>query len=78
MENNEMSFEKLWQSLHNGHQIYYTYMDKRYLIYKVANNCYREELVTFHDKSPHPRFTMVTLKKIKEIFPFIKEIEYKV
>ena len=78
MENKEITFEKLWQALHDGYQVYYTYMEKKYLLYKVTNNCYREELLSFNDKSPHPRFTMVTLKKIKDIFPFMEEIEYKV
>ena len=77
-EKTDYTFEKLWQILHDGYQVYYTYMEKKYLLYKVADNCYREELLTFTDKSPHPKFTMVTLKKIKDVFPFIKNIEYKV
>ena len=77
-ESKEMTFEKLWQVLHDGYQVYFTYMDKKYLLYKMANNCYREELLSFTDKSPHPKFTMVTLKKIKDIYPFMTEIEYKV
>ena len=77
-ENKEMKFEQFWQALHDGYQIYYKYMYNKYLLYKVTNNCYKEELVTFNDKSPHPRFTMVTLKKIHEIFPHITDIEYKV
>lgn len=77
-ENNKMTFEQLWQALHDGYQLYYTYMDNKYLLYKVADNCYKEELVAHTEKTPHPRFTMVTLKKVKEIFPYIKNIEYKV
>lgn len=77
-KNKEMTFEELWVALRDGYQIYYTYNKNRYLLYKVANNCYKEELVNFTTKSPHPRFTMITLKKIQEIFPSMKDIEYKV
>ena len=53
-------------------------MNNRYLIYKVHNNCYREELINRAEKSPHPKFSMVTLKKVKELFEFMSDFEYKI
>lgn len=77
-DNKKMTFEELWQVLHDGYQVYYKYMDKKYLLYKVADNCYKEEFLDFTQKSAHPRFTMVTLRKVQDLFPFMEEIEYKV
>ena len=39
------SFQMFWEDLNNGFQIYYTYMDCRYLIYKMTKNCYKNELI---------------------------------
>lgn len=76
MEN--YTFEQFWEDLNNGFQIYYKYMENQYLIYKTAPNCYTQELVSHNSRTPHPRVTMVTLKKIQELFPFMEEMEYKV
>ena len=40
------SFNKFWKDLDDGLEIYYTYMDKRYLMYKLTKNCYKQELLT--------------------------------
>ena len=72
------TFERLWQELHDGYQICYTYLEKRYLIYKVTDNCYKQELIDYTEKTPHPKFAMVTLKRVKELFPFMQDIEYRV
>jgi len=74
----DYTFEKLWQELHDGYQVYYTYMEKRYLLYKVADNCYKQELIHYTDKIAQPKFNMLTLKRVKELFPYMEEIEYKV
>lgn len=74
----EYSFERLWKELNEGYQIYYTYMEKRYLIAKLSSNCYSRKLLDENDKSPHPREQIVTLKTIKETFPFMENIEYKI
>ena len=76
MEN--YTFEKLWEDLDNGFQIYYTYMDLRYLLYKTASNCYTQELVTIKEKNPHPKFSIITLKRVKELFPYMEDLEYKI
>ena len=31
----DYTFERLWKELNEGFQIYYTYMDKRYLLSKL-------------------------------------------
>lgn len=74
----EYTFERLWVELNKGYQIQFTYLDNRYLLSKVSQNCYSQELLTFKPKSPHPKFSMLTLKRVKEIFPFMTDIEYKV
>ena len=72
------TFERLWKELNEGYQIYYTYMDNRYLLTKLKQNCYSRELVSKQEKQPHPKQQIVTLKSVKEIFDFMEDIEYKV
>ena len=74
----EYTFEKMWLDLKNGYQIYYTYVGNRYILFKTAENCYTQKLLSADPKSPHPRQLMLTLKRVKEIFPHMEEIEYKV
>ena len=50
MEN--YSFEQFWMDLRDGYQIYFDYMDVRYLIYKMQKNCYKKEMITELKKSP--------------------------
>ena len=76
MEEN-YTFEKFWEDLDNGFQIMYTYMDNRYLIYKMMKNCYKNELLSVKEKSPHPKMSIYTLKRVKELFPYMTELEYK-
>lgn len=72
------TFERLWKELNEGYQIYYTYMNKRYMLSKLDKNCYSRELINKNDKSPHPKNQIVTLKTIKELFDFMEDIEYKI
>lgn len=74
----QYTFERLWKELDEGYQIYYTYMEKRYLLSKLAKNCYSRELVNHNGKGPHPKSQIVTLKAVKELFEFMEDIEYKV
>ena len=76
MEN--YTFEDMYVDLRNGYQIYYTYVKNRYVLFKTAKNCYTQKLITNNPKNPHPRMTMLTLKRVKEIFPFMEDIEYRV
>ena len=74
----EYTFEMLWEDLDNGYQIYYTYVRNKYLLFKTASNCYTQKLLSDNPKNPHPRMTMLTLKRVKEIFPYMEHIEYKI
>lgn len=75
MEN--YSLERLLKELDDGFQIYFNYLDRKYLIYKTTENCYTQELITVHEKSPHPRLNVITKRRLKELFPFMEDIEYK-
>lgn len=72
------TFERLWKELNEGYQIYYTYMKRRYVLTKLTNNCYSKKIVNEEDKGPHPKEQIVTLKSVKELFPFMECIEYRV
>lgn len=73
------TFEQFWYELDIGYQLYFTYLENRYLLTKVTKNCYSQELVSAaKPKNPHPKLTMLTLKRVKEIFPFMENIEYKI
>ena len=72
------TFEDMWLDLKNGYQIYYTYVRNRYVLFKTAENCYTQKLLTDDPKNPQPRHSMITFKRIKEMFPFMEELEYKV
>lgn len=71
-------FQELYSNLETGYKILFIYDKKRYLAFKTAENCYTLELKTIEEKSPHSVSSMITLKTLKEMFPFISEIEYKV
>ena len=70
------TFEMFWEDLDNGYKIYYTYMNCRYLIYKLTKNCYKNELIKAPEKSPYQKNAIYTLKRVRELFPFMKDKEY--
>ena len=72
------TFERFDEELDNGYQMYYTYVRNRYLLFKTTENCYTQKLLTVHDKNPQPVMLMLTKKRVKEMFPFMENIEYKV
>ena len=76
MNNND--FRKFQKELDDGYQIYCTYVKNRYLIYKNTENCYVQQLLNYTEKNPQPRMSMITLKRLKEMYPFMENIEYKV
>ena len=43
----------------------------------VIDTCYTQQLLTVHDKNPQPRHSIITFKRVKEMFPHMEEIEYK-
>jgi len=71
------TFKMFWEDLDNGFEIYYTYMNCRYLIYKMGKNCYKNELLENDKKTPHPKNSMLTLKRVMELFEFMENLEYK-
>lgn len=72
------TLERMKEDLNNGFGLYFDYNNNRYLIHKVSDNCYSQELVTIREKSPHARMNLISDKALKEMFPFMTEIEYKV
>ena len=71
------TFEQFKKELDEGYQMYFKYVNNRYLVFKTTENCYTQELISVHDKNPQPRMAMITFKRLKEMFPFMEEIEYK-
>ena len=55
MNNKEYTFEMMWEDLRNGYQVYYTYVNNRYLLFKTAKNCYTQRLISSDPKNPHPK-----------------------
>lgn len=71
------TFEEFEEILNTGYQVYFTYLENRYLLFKTAENCFTQKLIHVGQKNPPPRMSMVTKKYLMEIFPFIKDMEYK-
>lgn len=78
MNNKEYTFEMMYEDMRNGYQIYYTYVKNRYLLFRTAKNCYTQKLISCDNKNPQPKSTVLTLKRVMEMFPFMEDIEYKV
>ena len=76
MEN--YTFEKMWMDLRDGYQIYYTYVGNRYVLFKTAKNCYTQKLLSNNPKNPQPKMSMLTLKRVKEMFDYMEDIEYRI
>ncbi len=72
------TFKEFNQNLDDGYQIFFTYVRNRYLLFKTAENCYTQKLLSEDPKNPQPRMAMITFRRVKEMFPHMEEIEYKV
>lgn len=72
------TFNKMKKELDNGYQIYFTYVRDRYQLFKTSEGCYTQQLLTENPKNPLPRLSIITHKRLKEIYPFMENIEYKV
>ena len=70
-------FEQFVEHLDNGYKILYEYVRDRYMLYKVNDNCYMQELVEQKSRNPVQEKALITFKAVKEMFPFMKEFEYK-
>lgn len=71
------TFNKFSKDLDDGYKILFNYVRNRYVVYKVKENCYMQELVEQMSRNPVPEKAMITTKAIKQMFPYMKEIEYK-
>ena len=76
--NKNYTLENFEKDLDNGYQIYLTFVNNRYLIYKTDTNCYTQELVEYNEKNPQPRISMITYKRLKELFKYSTDLEYKI
>ena len=72
------TFKQFSKDLDNGYKVLFTYVRNRYVVYKVRENCYMQELVEQMSRNPVPEKAMITSKAVKEMFPFMEEIEYKI
>ena len=57
------TFEDMWVDLRDGYEIYYTYVGNRYVLFKTADNCYTQKLISTGSKNPQPKHLMLTLKR---------------
>lgn len=71
------TFEQFAKDLDDGYKILYDYVKNRYVVYKVNDNCYMSELIEQRSRNPMPAKSMVTSKAIKQMFPYMKDIEYR-
>ena len=71
------TFNKFSKDLDDGYKILFNYVRNRYVVYKVKENCYMQELVEQMSRNPVPEKAMITTKAIKQMFPYMEEIEYK-
>ena len=62
----EYKYAKFEKDLNNGYQIYLTYVNNRYLIYKTTTDCYTQELLEYDEKNPQPRVSMITKKSVSQ------------
>lgn len=74
---NGYTFEKFSEDLDNGYKVIFTYVKNRYVVFKVNDNCYMQELLEQHSKNSVPPKAMITHKAINEMFPFMTDLEYK-
>ena len=77
------TFEQLKQNLDDGYQIYYTYVRNRYRdnpknLRQVQQSFHTQKLLSDDPKNPQPRQSVITLKRVKEMFPHMEHVEYKI
>ena len=72
------TFDRMERELEEGYTIFFTYVRNRYQLFKTTDDCYTQQLLTEDLKNPLPRLSIITHKRVKEIFPYMEHIEYKV
>lgn len=71
------TFIRFSKDLDDGYKILFDYVRNRYVLYKVNDNCYMQELVEQKSRNPAAAKSMITYKAIKEMFPFMTDLEYQ-
>lgn len=71
------TFTRMEKELNNGYIIFFTYVRNRYELFKTSKDCYTQQLLTDDAKNPLPKLSIITHKRLKEIFPYMEDIEYK-
>lgn len=72
------TFDRMEREIEEGYTIFFTYVRNRYQLFKTTDDCYTQQLLTEDLKNPLPRLSIITHKRLKEIFPYMEHIEYKV
>ncbi len=72
------TFDRMERELEEGYTIFFTYVRNKYQLFKTTDDCYTQQLLTENLKNPLPRLSIITHKRLKEIFPYMEHIEYKV
>lgn len=73
----DIIFTELNENLDNGFQIIFYYDDKKYSLFKTGDNSYTLLLLDIPLKNPLPVKQIITHKRLKEMYPFMCNIEYK-
>ena len=72
------TFTKMSKELDDGYQIYFSYVRNRYQLFKTSEDCYTQRLLSENPRNPLPKLSIITGKRLKEIYPHMENIEYKV
>lgn len=72
----DYSLDRMLKDLSDGFGLYFDYNNNRYSVFKVNDNCYSQQLITIKEKSPHAVKSLISLKALKEMHPFMTNIEY--
>ena len=73
----DQTIDEFEEILNQGYQVYFTYLENRYLVFKTNDNCYTKKLVYQGSKNPPAKMAMITKKYLSEIYRFMEEVEYK-
>lgn len=71
------TFSQFNKALDDGYKLLFDYVRNRYVLYKVNDNCYMQELIEQKSKNPVPEKAMITFKAVKQMFPYVTDIEFK-
>ena len=72
------TFDRMNDEVDNGYIRFFTYVRNRYQLFKTSDNCYTQQLLTEDPKNPLPKLSIITRKRLKEVYPYMEDIEYKI